>query len=518
VKEAGDVGGANAEFLLRFCVKCNEESIYNVCGSCGNKTEQRYYCFGCKEVKKESECEEHGKNKRASRRVVDVKKYLREASGILGMYGQLPELIKGIRGTSSEDHDAEHLAKGILRSKFNLNVNKDGTVRYDMTELPVTHFKSKEIGTSVERLKELGYTLDYLGKPLVDENQIIELMPHDVILPSNVESGDERADEVFFNLGNFLDVLFEKLYKIDKFYNFEKKSDVVGHLAVCMAPHNCAGVISRVIGFSKTQGLMASPYMHAAMRRDCDGDEAAVMMLLDVLVNFSRKYLPGHRGGTQDAPLVLNGKMVAGEVDDQILDFEVCGNYPLELYEKAEQRLHSSEVKGVEMVKDRLANGKDPFKNTGFTHDTDNFNEGVLCSSYKLLPTMGEKVASEMELVRKLRAVDTGDVARLIIERHFIRDIRGNLRKFSQQGFRCVKCNEKFRRPPLQGNCSKCSGKIIFTISEGGIVKYLEPALELAKNYDVPVYVRQNIELTKKYIESIFGREETKQVELSEWF
>ena len=131
---------------------------------------------------------------------------------------------------------------------------------------------------------------------------------------------------------------------------------------------------------------------------------------------------------------------------------------------------------------------------------------------------MKEKVDCEMELVKKIRAVDTSDVARLIIERHFIRDIRGNLRKFSQQGFRCVKCNEKFRRPPMQGNCFKCGGKIIFTISEGGIVKYLEPALKLATDYDIPVYVKQNLELTKKYIESIFGREETKQVKLSDWF
>jgi len=249
----------------------------------------------------------------------------------------------------------------------------------------------------------------------------------------------------------------------------------------------------------------------------CDGDEAAAMLLLDVLINFSKKYLPSHRGGTQDAPLVLNGRIVAGEVDDQILDFELCNKYPLDLYEKAEQRLHSSEVK-VEMVKNRLKDGKDPFVNIGFTHKTSDFNQGVLCSSYKKLPTMQEKVKKEMELVKKLRAVDTSDVARLIIERHFIRDIRGNLRKFSMQGFRCVKCNEKFRRPPLNGSCSKCGGKIIFTISEGGIVKYLEPALDLANNYDIPVYVKQNLELTKKYIESIFGREETKQISLKQWF
>ena len=98
----------------------------------------------------------------------------------------------------------------------------------------------------------------------------------------------------------------------------------------------------------------------------CDGDEAAVILLMDMLLNFSRKFLPSHRGGTQDAPLVLNIKINAGEVDDQILDF-VCGEYPLELYELAEQRKHSSEVH-IEKISHRLKEGRDPFTNLGFTH------------------------------------------------------------------------------------------------------------------------------------------------------
>ena len=36
---------------------------------------------------------------------------------------EVPDLIKGIRGTSSEDHDFENLAKGMLRAKYNLCVN-----------------------------------------------------------------------------------------------------------------------------------------------------------------------------------------------------------------------------------------------------------------------------------------------------------------------------------------------------------------------------------------------------------
>ena len=285
-----------------------------------------------------------------------------------------------------------------------------------------------------------------------------------------------------------------------------------------MAPHNCAGVICRIIGFSKVQGLVASPYLHAAMRRDCDGDEAAIMLLLDVLINFSRKFLPSHRGGTQDAPLVLNGKIYAHEVDDQILDFELVKSYPLALYEKAEQRVHSSEVY-IDTVKQRLKQGEDPYINIGFTHDTFDFNGGAICSSYKTLPTMKDKVHAQMLLCEKLRSVDQGDVARLIIDRHFMRDLKGNLRKFSQQNFRCGKCNEIYRRPSLQGKCEKCGNpKLIFTISYGSIVKYLEPALELIRNYNVPPYIEQDIELTKIYIESIFGKETEKQENIGRWF
>jgi len=284
-----------------------------------------------------------------------------------------------------------------------------------------------------------------------------------------------------------------------------------------MAPHNCAGVVCRIIGFSSAQGIYASPYMHAAIRRDCDGDEAAVMLLLDVLLNFSLSFLPQHRGGTQDAPLVLNAKIDAGEVDDQIMDFALTYKYPLELYKAAELREHHSKVK-IPNVKSALKEGKDPFVNLGFTHDTDNINSGVLCSSYKYLATMQDKLRHQMELVEKLRAADTSDTARLVIDRHFIKDMRGNLRGFSTQTFRCVECNEILRRPPLNGVCSFCGGKLIFTVNEGGIKKYLEPAIELANKYEVPPYMKQNLELIKRYIDSIFGKDTEKQEALKKWF
>ncbi|MDO8480189.1 MAG: hypothetical protein Q7S65_00055, partial [Nanoarchaeota archaeon] len=89
---------------------------------------------------------------------------------------------------------------------------------------------------------------------------------------------------------------------------------------------------------------------------------------------------------------------------------------------------------------------------------------------------------------------------------------------FSQQEVRCVTCNEKFRRPPLIGKCTECGGKILFTISEGSIVKYLEPALSLARHYNVPAYLQQSLELTKRRIESVFGKDKEKQEGLGKWF
>ena len=58
----------------------------------------------------------------------------------------------------------------------------------------------------------------------------------------------------------------------------------------------------------------------------------------------------------------------------------------------------------------------------------------------------------------------------------------------------------------------------MFTISEGTITKYLDPSLELAKKYHLPLYLKQTLDLTKRRIESYFGKEEEKQEGLDKWF
>ena len=512
-------GFIKADFPLYFCEKCNKETIYKICENCGEETRQLYYCPTCQKKLSNKFCEVHGDIARSyTTRRIDARYFWNNALQKLNLTKQqLPSLIKGVRGTSSANHTPEHLAKGLLRAMYNLHVNKDGTIRYDATEMPLTHFKPKEVGTSIEKLRELGYVRDKDGKPLTDEDQVVEIMPQDIILPACPETIDEKADEFFFNVSRFLDELLVRFYGLKPFFELKSKQDLVGHLFVCMAPHTSAGVVTRLIGFSKTQGLLASPFVHAAMRRDCDGDEASTTLLLDTILNFSKAYLPSHRGSTQDAPLVLNSRIRAGEVDDMVFNIDIASAYPLEFYYATLGYKPPSTVE-IKQIKDMLNEPFKVFRNIGFTHDVSDINSGVRMSTYKKVDNMKELVRRQMELAVKLRSVDQTDVARLIIERHFIKDIKGNLRRFSQQQFRCVKCNTKYRRPPLTGSCLKCGGRIIFTVSEGNIVKYLEPALEIAEKYNVPVYVKQCLSVLKESIESIFGKEKEKQSNLNGWF
>ncbi len=511
-QNAFKAGVVNSDFPVYYCDKCKRQTIFPVCERCGSKTRKLYYCQKCGLLNKP--CEKHKNSKPYMKMSLDIKGVFADVLKMLKMK-VYPDLIKGVRGTSNKDHTPEHLAKGILRAKHSLTVNKDGTIRFDMTQLPITHFKPREIGTSIEKLKELGYTSDYRGRPLEDENQLLEIKPQDIILPKCLEVGEEGADKIFVRVAQFVDELLVKFYKLKPFFNVKTSNDLIGHLVLVLAPHTSAAILGRIIGFSNGQGLLAHPYIHAATRRDCDGDEACVMLALDAFLNFSRQYLPDHRGATQDAPLVLTSNINPNEVDDMIFDMDIAWRYPLEFYKATLEYKMPYDIK-IERIADRLQEA-DPYSNHGFSFPVDDINDTNLCSSYKTLPSMKEKLDGQMELAKKIRAVDSTDVARLVIERHFLKDVKGNLRKFSMQAFRCVNCNEKYRRPPLTGRCTKCGGKIIFTISKGFITKYLEPALNLAERYSVSPYLKQSLDLVKVRVEEVFGKEKEKQEGLARW-
>ena len=246
----------------------------------------------------------------------------------------------------------------------------------------------------------------------------------------------------------------------------------------------------------------------------CDGDQDAVMLLLDGFLNFSRKFLPEKRGGMMDAPLMLITRVSPLEVDKEAHHVEVSSDLPLEFYRQAAGKNPSELLNLVEVVESRLGTGKE--YEFGFEFDTSDISGGPPLSKYKLLETMEEKILSQLKLAEKIRAVDERDVAQRLIEHHFIPDIKGNLRTFASQKFRCTSCNKKYRRIPLSGVCT-CGGNLVLTVSRGGIEKYVKLANQIAERYQVSDYLKQRLKLVEVEIKSLFESESRKQLSLADF-
>ncbi len=525
VTKAAEQKTAQIEKARLTCPECGKELFSYRCPDCGERAELMRTCTKCGRTQKKGEkCESCGSRTNTyHEKTLNMKKELERAKENLkeeteerkntikktsNQQKTIPDKVKGVKGTTNPDHLFEPLEKTLLRAKHDVSVFMDGTIRFDAVDLPLTHFRPREIGTSVKKLKELGYKRDYKGNKLRDKEQILELKPNDILLP-------EKAVKHITDSANFIDELLEKYYDLDPYYNIEKKEDLVGVLTIGLAPHTSAGVLSRVIGFSDVKAGYAHPYFHCAKRRNCDGDEDGLMILLDTLLNFSEKYLPDRPGAMEDEPLVVSTRIDPGEIDDEVHAMETVEKYPLSFYE-ATQKMKNPRDVNVENVEDRL-DTKGEFSGFKFTHDTSKFDAGPQRSSYTQLKSMEDKVDKQMKLGEKTRAVDEKDMATRLINFHFMKDIYGNLRAFGQQTFRCVDCNTKYRRVPLIGKCTECGGKILLTVHEKGIEKYLNISREIAEEYNLSNYLKQRLKLIEKDLSQIFESKNTQQRSLGDF-
>ncbi|MGC8898958.1 MAG: DNA polymerase II large subunit [Candidatus Micrarchaeia archaeon] len=488
LRERGDGKNINPEIATLRCTKCKQLTFYTKCHLCGGRA-----------------VVEQKDMKNTGRFSIDIVKLMENTKKAVDF---MPTELKGVKGLMSSQKIPERLEKGFLRAKHSVYVFRDGTARFDATDLPLTHFTPKELGVSVQKIKALGYLRDYLGKPIESEEQLIALKPQDVVL-------SEAAAEYLFRVSKFIDDMLIRLYGMEQFYNLRKKEDLIGHLVVGLSPHTSAGVLGRVVGFTKANVCYAHPYFHAAKRRNADGDEDAVLLLLDALINFSKSFLSNNRGGTMDSPLVLSTVIDPREVDDEVHEMETVSSYPLEFYESAMKMKMPYEI-SMPRVKDRLGT-EEQYSQIQFTHPTSFIASGPLKTTYVKLNTVPEKVQAEVSLMRKIRAVNINDAMERLVLSHFIPDLYGNLRSFSRQEFRCVNCNEKYRRVPLAGKCLTCGGNLTLTIHKGGIEKYLDISMRLVDEFKLPNYLKQRLVLLGKEIKNVFEDEKIKQTGISDF-
>ena len=517
---------------VRFCTVCDKKTPMITCNhrklndlgegrpgeTCGGRTELRV--SGEKEKSR----------RRGELQTVRLDHLLEDARISLGL-DRVPKRIKGVKKLMSKNQTPEPIEKGVLRAKHGLPVFRDGTIRFDMSDVPVTHFTPDEIEVEWSRLKHLGYTHDCFGEELCRSDQLLELFPQDFILAKN-------GAEYFIRAAKYIDDLLVRFYGMEPFYHVENPSDLVGQLICALAPHTSGGVLSRIIGFTNSSGGYAHPLFHASKRRNCDGDEDAIMLLMDGLLNFSREILPSNRGGQMDAPLVLTTRLNPTEVDKEALNVDSGWHYERWFYEATIEQPHPKSLsKRMDFVERRLGTVA-AVRGLGFTHSTRDMSEGPPLSAYKTLETMIDKMNGQLSLGHRLRAVDVRTVASSVVRSHFLPDLRGNLVAFTRQKVRCLKCGHSYRRMPLAAKCIQppkqsgrgmsafgvrkaegemCNGNLALTVTEGAVRKYIKVTKHVMETYGVDHYTRQNVEWLADSADSLFKNDKAKQMSLADF-
>ena len=500
-----------AEIANRFCKNCSLPSIGMRCRTCGTLTPIHTLCLICREeiMDDNNRCYRCGREGKTYSPVsYALKTTIAEAQRTLGIKASEP--LKGVKVLMSKNKSAEVIEKGMLRQKYHLYTFKDGTIRFDATNEPLTHFKPKWLTTSINKLRELGYTKDYLGKELMFADQLLELLMQDLIIPAT-------SAMHLLNVAKFIDEELVKLYGLEPFYNASSIEDLIGQIIVGLAPHTSVGIVGRIIGFSNSQVCLASPIWHSAKRRDCDGDADSLMLLMDAFLNFSYDFLPDKIGGLMDAPLLIQPVVLPHEVQRQAHNVDITTVYPLKFYEATWTNSKAAELSNtIDLVKNRIGN-KNQFFRYDFTHSTDSLSTNIQRSAYSTLNTMDEKLEMQISVAKLISAVDPNEVVSMVLTTHILPDIMGNMRSYSSQGFRCNNCGGKYRRMPILGKCTVCGNELLQTVTKGSVEKYISIATNMCNQFKINDYLRSRIESLIMELKLLFKEEKKEQVSLMDF-
>jgi DNA polymerase II large subunit len=250
-------------------------------------------------------------------------------------------------------------------------------------------------------------------------------------------------------------------------------NNVAGLIIVGISPTSQIGVIGRVIGYTKNNVLYAHPIWHLLKSRQCNGVSDSITLLLDVLVNFSREFIPAFHGGTLDTPTVLN-------LVDNWKD--------LMLYSKSNavmlNQVFYKNLGKISQESKLLSYNFSLLNLPPITHHiTENLSEIAIenkLREQKIVNRINIALAS----LRIIRAVEEGVFVDNILVNDFLNKITTSIARFFQQPFRCKICKRTFRRVPLRKNCPYCyKNTLELTLSKGWVLRYMQIISQLTKQY-----------------------------------
>ncbi len=472
------------ELNIRSCRSCGASSPYGSCPFCEAKTLQLYYCPSCKRERMNEQCPDCKADTLPYTNVVPhTQDLLRAASDTVGLQPYPP--LKGVSQLGNRSRTPERLEKGILRQRHNLTCFKDGTVRYDVVNAPLTHFKPLQFHLDLKTMQELGYVTDKFGKPLESEDQIVELKPQDIILPQ--DSGDHLK-----RLSNYLDDVLTRFFKVKAFYDAQSQRDLVGALAVGISPEASLGIVGRIIGFTDARVCYAHPFWHAAKYRDCGGDVDSITLLMDVLLNFSPSLCPDHVTGLLDTPVMIEPVVLPSFSHRKPSFFDRLDSYPLEFFLRTSER---PSVHSLEGILQATSEANRVGRNYLYTHWSTSTVTSQPRSSYSIPGPMPDKVSRQIATATKIQTVDVDGLISSLLNNYLVKEIIITLDAYSTQEFRCRGCGEVYRRPPLKGTCLTCGKELIPSVSLSTVEKYVLLANELINTHHIAQPTKDKVTL-----------------------
>ncbi|MEM3833121.1 MAG: hypothetical protein QW128_05960 [Thermoprotei archaeon] len=419
----------NALLSIRICKNCNNVTYKYQCPTCGSRTIKGYYCPRCKIFIDSAICPKCNlKADIYNVFSISIEEY-RNAIKKIGLGS--PSTLRPVK----DGGGYEIIEKGILRSLNNVSVSSDGIIKIRITNAPLTHFRPKDISASVQRLKSLGYNYDADGNELVNENQVIRLFPYDVILPKHV-------GELLLNVAKFVDSELQNIYKLPLFYYASDLYELIGHLIIGFAPNSRVGVIGRIIGFSESDVLYAHPSWHASKGRLCNGQEDYIALALDLILNYSSKYL-----GYEHYPFIINMHIDEIKLVDE----------PLTIYDTSWIGEKASSVN---------INEEAIYNNLMF------YPEFLINPVQQYSRDLLNNLELYLNIISKLEYIDT-EKSLIIISAQLIPIFKKKLLRYLTSGFVCTKCGMIYKRPPLNGLCIKCNSPLKTVEDSKELTKYI---------------------------------------------
>ena len=258
-------------------------------------------------------------------------------------------------------------------------------------------------------------------------------------------------------------------------------------LIVGISPTSQIGVVGRVIGYTKNNVLYAHPLWHHLKSRHCNGVIDSITLFLDVLVNFSREFIPAFHGGSLDTPTIIN--LVDNWKDLMVFSKSSIVLQNLAFYRNLEQKSQELKLLSYDFSLLHLP----PI----IHHITENLSD-ISVENKLRDQKIVDRISIALDSLSTIRAVEEGVFVDNILVNDFLNKITTSITRFFQQPFRCRICKRTYRRVPLGKNCPFCHRNTLeLTLSKGWVLRYMQIISLLAEQYS------ELSEFTKSWIRYI---------------